>query len=409
MWGFDDVSLYPSAMKGEESIFARIKTGYAFTTNMNDDLDENFNKQTSFEGSAILKFRFYNPKDLIVQHLPVEEREKKIEINRMRNGSIIVTLTSIDVQEIVKIGGKVVEIYEGVNDTKYFILSPFKKVIELRQKYKDENIDVMQFLVKLVMNSLYGEQIRKDIEESYQCKSEMWMMTDFDERVLDYRKIIYGNYIVKMKDDVGLEVEVRKVNTMPLHLNAFVLSNSKRIMNNFLHAINGYYTKDFYYTDTDSLYIENKHWEKLDKVSFVGENRLQGKNVYGDTGIFYGLFLAPKIKYCWTINKFGVVDEHKTFKGFTNLSDNLDRKEFFNMADGGKFIAQVPLSWKKSFSQGVVSPHKMKNCSECKIDSLCESCDKLVNQKKEFSANSNEVKRQAPDKFGHILPNYITT
>ena len=30
----------------------------------------------------------------------------------------------------------------------------------------------MQLLVKLIMNSLYGEQIRKDIEESYQCKSE---------------------------------------------------------------------------------------------------------------------------------------------------------------------------------------------------------------------------------------------
>ena len=32
----------------------------------------------------------------------------------MKNGFIIDTLTSIDIQEIVKIGGKVVEIYEGV-------------------------------------------------------------------------------------------------------------------------------------------------------------------------------------------------------------------------------------------------------------------------------------------------------
>ena len=31
----------------------------------------------------------------------------------------------------------------------------------------------MQLLVKLIKNSLYGEQIRKDIEESYQCKSEL--------------------------------------------------------------------------------------------------------------------------------------------------------------------------------------------------------------------------------------------
>ena len=42
---------------------------------------------------------------------------------------------------------------------------------------------------------------------------------------------------------------------MPLHLGAFVLSNSKRIMNNFIYDINGFYTNDLYYTDTATLYI----------------------------------------------------------------------------------------------------------------------------------------------------------
>ena len=36
------------------------------------------------------------------------------------------------------------------------------------------------------------------------------------------------------------------------------------------------------------------------------------------------------------------------------------------MADSGKLIAKESLSWKKSFSQGVVIPHKMKNCGDCK-------------------------------------------
>ena len=56
-----------------------------------------------------------------------------------------------------------------------------------------------------------------------------------------------------MKDDEGLQDEVKKVNSMPLHLDAFILSNSKRIMNNFIHEIGGFYTNDVYYTDTDSL------------------------------------------------------------------------------------------------------------------------------------------------------------
>ena len=209
-------------------------------------------------------------------------------------------------------------------------------------------------------------------------------MTEYDERILDYQKNNYGNYIVKMKNDEGLQDEVKKVNTLPLHLAVFILSNSKRIMNKFIHAIDGFYTNDVYYTDTDSLYIKNKHWEKLDKAGLFGKNLLEGKNDYKDGSIFYGLFLSTKIKYCLTINKYGVIDEHKTFKGFTDVSNNLDKKEYFNMVDGGNLIAKVPLSWKKSFSQGVVIPHKMKNCGECKKYILRDGCDKLVNQKKEF-------------------------
>ena len=63
-------------------------------------------------------------------------------------------------------------------------------------------------------------------------------------------------------------------------------------------------------------------------------------------GIWYGLLLDPRVKHCLTINKFGIIDENKTFKDFTNVSDNLDTKEYFNMASGVKLVAKVPLSWK---------------------------------------------------------------
>ena len=67
----------------------------------------------------------------------------------------------------------------------------------------------MQILVDLLMNSLSGEQIRKDIEESFACKSEYWMISEYDERVKDYRKVSHGNYIFKMVDDRGLEDNVK--------------------------------------------------------------------------------------------------------------------------------------------------------------------------------------------------------
>ena len=92
------------------------------------------------------------------------------------------------------------------------------------------------------------------------------------------------------------KMKLKKVNTMPLHLGAFVLSNSKRIMNNFIHCINGLFTIDVCYADTDCLYIKNKHWDNLKEKNFIGKEELQGKNDYKDGGIWYGLFLAPKIK-----------------------------------------------------------------------------------------------------------------
>ena len=61
----------------------------------------------------------------------------------MRNEYNIDHLTSVDIQEIIKVGGKAIEIYEGVIYRENFKTSPFRKVIhELfasRQKYRDEN------------------------------------------------------------------------------------------------------------------------------------------------------------------------------------------------------------------------------------------------------------------------------
>ena len=81
----------------------------------------------------------------------------KIEINRMRNGYIIQILTSVDIQEIAKNGGKVIEVYEGVIYRENFKTTPFKTIIDklfaLRQTHKVEVKVVMQILVKTIMNS----------------------------------------------------------------------------------------------------------------------------------------------------------------------------------------------------------------------------------------------------------------
>ena len=71
-------------------------------------------------------------------------------------------------------------------------------------------------------------------------------MTEYDERVKDYWKISIINYIFRIIDDAGLEDQIKKLITMPLHLGAFVLSNSKRIMNNFLHVLTDFIQMAFF-------------------------------------------------------------------------------------------------------------------------------------------------------------------
>ena len=109
LWDFDAVSLYPSTLSDEKSIYLRIETGYAHTKDMNDELLEKFNSGNFTQENAILTIKYYNTKTSIVQHLSVKERVKKMEINRMRSGYIVDVLTSVDIQEIVKIGVKVIQ------------------------------------------------------------------------------------------------------------------------------------------------------------------------------------------------------------------------------------------------------------------------------------------------------------
>ena len=115
---FDNTSLYPSAMWDENSVYPKIETGFAFKPDMNDVYVEAFNNQTFNEDadeSAILTIKFNNPPDLIYQHLPVKDKVKKVEVNRMRIGYIIDTLTSVDVQEIVQISGKKIQIQSDLS------------------------------------------------------------------------------------------------------------------------------------------------------------------------------------------------------------------------------------------------------------------------------------------------------
>ena len=77
---YDANSQYPSAMWDENSVYPKIETGLAFKPDINDVYVKAFNNQTFNEDgdeTAILGIKYYNPPNLIFQHLPVKEKVKK--------------------------------------------------------------------------------------------------------------------------------------------------------------------------------------------------------------------------------------------------------------------------------------------------------------------------------------------
>ena len=110
----------------------------------------------------------------------------------------------------------------------------------------------------------------------------------FDDSVKEWFPLENGNLIVKSEDDGGVEDydKAESVNTMPSHFGSLILSHSKRLMNDVIKQIGGFYIISIYYTDTGSLCKLKKYWSDLVDNGFVGKSLGLGKNDYGNSGIF---------------------------------------------------------------------------------------------------------------------------
>ena len=84
----------------------------------------------------------------------------------------------------MKSGGRVIQFHEGITYRENFKLLRIRNVLgkffALGQKYKDERNDLMQALVKFLMNISYRIQISRAINHFYRCKSEHWMQTEYN-------------------------------------------------------------------------------------------------------------------------------------------------------------------------------------------------------------------------------------
>ena len=72
----------------------------------------------------------------------------------------------------------------------------------------------------------------------------------------------------------------------------------------------------------------------LDKTKLIGEKLCRCKNDYKSGGKFYGIILEPELKKCLTIDKHGIIEQHKTFKGFKDSKKLSNFSQYFKMTEG---------------------------------------------------------------------------
>ena len=113
--------------------------------------------------------------------------------------------------------------------------------------------------------------------------------------------------------------------------------------------------------------------------------------------------LRSVIKFCLTIDNYGIIQEHKIFNSFNDSKRLLVGSQCFNMIEGKKKSAMLPKSWKKSVNIGVLTPTKMRQCNNCKKGILCTTCNNQFNENKEIAANLNAIKRHPSNEFAHML------
>ena len=90
---------------------------------------------------------------------------------------------------------------------------------------------------------MYVGIIRKDLNEEYKCVFETWMKENSDDRVKERFPLKNGNLKVKLEYDEGVDDydKAKSIKIMPSHFGSYLSSHSKRLMNDVIEQISGFY------------------------------------------------------------------------------------------------------------------------------------------------------------------------
>lgn len=203
---------------------------------------------------------------------------------------------------------------EGFNP---MIKSTVQSLFEARLEKKKKKCG-SQIVFKLLLNSLYGKTIMKPVETDFEIKDSEEAY--INSLIKNYNNIKYGK---RISEDKYMIKKMKTVDThysLP-HVGSQILSMSKRLMNEVMCLAEDLGTK-IYYTDTDSMHIEDDKIENLSKEFKKMYNRdLIGKKL----GQFHRDF---DFKKCNFDKKKGIVSVESYFLG---KKVYIDKCELFDL------------------------------------------------------------------------------
>ena len=320
---FDAVSLYPSAMY-------RLGGFLQGTPKILNDLSYDFLKK---QDGYFVEIRI---KEVNKSYkFPLMSCITNDGIRDFNNDMIhkIINVDKITLEELIKYHKIKFDIIRGYyfnEGRNYKLKDTIKHLFNTRLKAKSEG-NAIQEVYKLTMNSSYGKTLLKPINTEIKYVP----MKEYDEFVSKYYSWIESADLMPC----GRKYRFKLIKSINKHFNLAqcgveVLSMSKRIMNEVM-CLSEDLDIDMYYTDTDSIHIENdkinylaEEYKKINNRELIGKNMGQFHSDF-DSNILEGdivskrsIFLGKKcyIDELISDKSKDLIDYHIRLKGVPNAS-----------------------------------------------------------------------------------------
>jgi hypothetical protein len=250
--------------------------------------------------------------------------------------------TSVDILQMRKYGYNVIVLGGYYWDQSDYIYKDY--IDEFYQIKKDSKKGSPQYEnAKLMLNSIYGKMIQRD---EYETNYTFSTFEEFEKVKSKGNNDKNGKWSGYIDVDTGVmhmtfTQHQKDFTSKKSYLGAFILSYSKVGMYDMFDKC------DPYYTDTDSVYVENKYSDLFD----IGDELGQFSDDYKGK-IIYSCFVAKKLKYIELLREDNTIKRIMTGKGC--FVDTLTKKDFKQMLKGLDIVNTRPFKMIRNLKDGTI-------------------------------------------------------